>query len=431
MSTTGANKIRLPYPHPGQQAVRLSAKRNNWLAAGRRWRKTTLVMPIAVESALKGQFILWGAPTFDQVRIAWKETKNATGNLAKFTQQTWTCQMPGNGTIIYRSLDDPDNARGHTADGIIIDEAGDVKEAAWYEVLQPMLIDTGGWSWAVGTPKGRNWFWREYTAASDRDDAARWQIPTVGCKIGKDGLERQPHDLENPHIDFREIERIFSTTPQHVFRQEILAEFLKGEGVVFRNIMACLNASLNVKPDHHRDWDSTKEQWQYHEMIAGVDWGKLADFTAISVVCKQCAEEVALDRFNQIDYHFQRQRLAALSERWNIKRIIAESNAMGEPVIEELGRAGLPVEGFATTATTKPPLIESLSLAFEKEECQWLNIPIATSELEAYEVDVNLATGRPKYGAPSGLHDDTVIARALAWHGVTTRKWRDTSFMKV
>jgi len=87
---------------------------------------------------------------------------------------------------------------------------------------------------------------------------------------------------------------------------------------------------------------------------------------------------------------------------------------MGTPIIEELQRDGLPVTPFMTTATSKPPLIESLALALEREDVRWLDDPIATMELEAYERTVSAATGRSSYSAPAGLHDDTVIARALA-----------------
>ena len=59
-------------------------------------------------------------------------------------------------------------------------------------------------------------------------------------------------------------------------------------------------------------------------------------------------------------------------------------------------------------------MIESLALAFEREEVRWLGDPIATLELEAYEVKVNQHTNRASYSAPEGLHDDTVMARALA-----------------
>ena len=73
---------------------------------------------------------------------------------------------------------------------------------------------------------------------------------------------------------------------------------------------------------------------------------------------------------------------------------------------------------FETTAQSKPPLIESLVLAFEREEMQWLDIPVATAELEAYERKVSQTTGRSQYSAPEGMHDDTVMARALALHGM-------------
>lgn len=413
--------IKLPYPHLGQQAVRRHAKRFNILSAGRRWRKTTLLVSVAIEAAVAGKRIMWGAPTFDQVRVAWGECQHSAGGVATFKQSTMIMSLPNGGSIIFRSLDDPDNARSHTFDGLVVDEAGDVKEAAWYEVLRPMLIDTNGWAWLIGTPKGRNWFWREYIGAADRDDAMSWQIPTLGCKLANGDLIREPHPLENPNIPFAEIYNIWQTTPEMTFRQEILAEFVEGEGVVFRNITACLKAPKDVTPDDHKD----------HRVVAGLDWAKHNDFTATSIVCADCKAELARDRFNQIDYHFQRDRLKALYGKWHVKRIEGELNSIGEPNIEELRRDGLPVFGFQTTSLTKQPLIESLALCFEKEECQWQADTIWTSELEAYEIKLSTVTGRPTYSAPEGLHDDTVIARALAWYAVVGRWKRMGAFIKV
>ena len=361
------------------------------------------MVSVAVEAAVKGAAVLWGAPTFDQVRIGWNETRHAAGDVAQFHQSTMTATFPTGGTITFRSLDDPDNARGHTADGVIIDEAGDVVERAWYEVMRPMLIDTNGWAWLIGTPKGRNWFWREYGAAHTRADAMHWQIPTVGCSIDNGMLIRKPHPLENPDVPWSEIEQIYATTPEDTFRQEIMAEFLENEGAVFRNIRANLYAGGDAVGQHAG-----------HRVVMGVDWGKQSDFTALSVVCADCRRELALDRFNQIDYSFQRARLKALADKWHVNYISAESNSMGTPIIEQLVADGLPVYGFETTATSKPPLIESLALAFEREEVKWLADDVATLELEAYERKVSATTGRSAYSAPEGLHDDTVMARALA-----------------
>ena len=372
-------------------------------------------MAIAVEAAAASkQRIIWGAPTYDQVRIGWDETRHATGALARFTQQRMVADFPGGGSILYRSLDDPDNARGHTADGVVIDEIGDVKPSAWYEVLRPMLIDTGGWLWGIGTPKGRNWFFTEHIAAHDRKDSACWQVPTLGVTIQDGLLQRAPHALENPNIPMSEIEQLWRTLPERTFRQEILAEFIEGEGAVFRNIGSCIHAPMNGNPEEHAG----------HHIVAGVDWGKHNDYTAISVGCDTCRLEVARDRFNKIDYAFQRARLGVLAERWKPDLILAESNAMGDPIVEQLQRDNLPVMAFETTASSKPPLIENLALALEKAEWQFQGDPVWTAELEAYERTVSANTGRSSYSAPEGCHDDTVMARALmAWAAGHISTW--------
>lgn len=397
--------IILPYPHPGQQAIRRQARRFNWLAAGRRWRKTTLVMSIAVEEALRRKKILWGAPTFDQVRIGWNEAKKAAGAVASFVENKMLASFPTGGSIVFRSLDDPDNARGHTADGIVIDEVADVKEDAWYDVLRPTLIDTEGWAWFIGTPRGHNWFWRESMSAVDRDDSMAWQVPTLGVSITENGLNRKSHPLENPTIPFDEIERIWHTTPERTFRQEILAEFVDSSGGVFRGVLAAATATPLAGPEDG------------HTYIAGVDWARTGDFSAIAVLDATEKRMVALDRFNQIDYHVQLGRLRALHERFCFQVIIAEANSMGTPLIETLQRDDLPVQPFTTTNASKAQAMDALALAFERGEIRILNDPTLLAELQAYE-QTRTASGMLRYSAPAGMHDDCVMALALAWQAV-------------
>lgn len=401
--------ITLPAPHLGQATVRREAKRFNILSAGRRWRKSTHVMAIAAEAMAHGKTILWGAPTFNQVRIGWDELQKAGRGLMRFHVQRMTATLPETGgQVIFRSLDNPDNARGYTADGVIIDEAGDVRPEAWYEVLRPTLMDTGGWLWAIGTPKGRNWFWREWLKSHSRDDYMSWQIPTVGCHLDMEGnLTRKKHPLENPDIPWEEIVNIFESSPLDTFRQEILAEFLENEGSVFRNIDSCINAEKTV-PAEHKD----------HFIVAGIDWGRQNDFTAISIGCKNCMRELDLVRFNKIGYIYQRKRLKELIKKWNVRATQAESNAMGLPNIEQLQKDGLKVIGVDTNIKTKRQMIEGLALHFDKKSFQFLSIPYATAELEAYERIISEATGNTRYSAPSGMNDDTVIARALMAKGL-------------
>ncbi len=361
-------------------------------------------MALAVEGAVRGQTWLWVAPTFDQVRIGWDETRKAVGQYASFTQQRMMAEFPTGGRIIYRSLDDPDHARGHTADGLVIDEAAGVQDDAWYEVLRPMLIDTAGIAWIGSTPRGRNWFWREWMKAEEREDSMAWQTPTLGVRITDQGLVREPHPLENPDVPFEEIEALWRTMPERVFRQEILAEFLESGGGVFRGV----TAAATLEPQGPEPG---------HQYVFGIDWAREADWTVIIVIDIATHSVVAMDRFNQIDYALQRQRLIALAERYQPTVIIAEANAMGQPIIEELQRDGLPVRAFITTNATKAEIIERLALAFERGDIRLLKDDVLVAELQAYTME-RLRSGMVRYTAPGGMHDDCVMALALAWQGV-------------
>jgi len=295
--------------------------------------------------------------------------------------------FPNGGEVSVRSADNPDSLRGEGLNLGVLDEIAYMQEEAWSEAIRPALSDKQGKAIFISTPKGRNWFWRLWQKGlGDDPDWRSWQRPTS----------------DNPFILPKEIEDAKKDLPELTFEQEYLAVFLENEGAVFRNITACLNAPETNYSEHNK-----------HKIVVGIDWGKQNDFTAISFGCINCHTEVARDRFNKIDYAFQRGRIQSMAKTWYPSLILAESNAMGIPIIEQLQREGMPVVGFDTTPTSKPPLIESLALCLDRAEWQFQKDPIWTGELEAYERKVSPVTGRSQYSAPEGLHDDTVIARAL------------------
>ena len=123
---------------------------------------------------------------------------------------------------------------------------------------------------------------------------------------------------------------------------------------------------------------------------------------------------VALERFQQVDYTVQTERLKLLAQRWRPRLIHAERNSIGEPLLEQLLREGLPVRGFQTTASSKKRLIDELALAFAQRVVHLPADPVLTGELCAFSVELTGA-GNLRYSAPPGLHDDTVMALALAW----------------
>jgi len=386
-------------PHPGQAMVHLHPARFKVLVTGRRWGKTRLGVHECLDVASGGGRAWWIAPSYKMGEVGWRPIKHMGSKLgAEIRKVDRQMILPNGGEVTVRSADNPDSLRGEGLDLAVFDECAFISEGAWTDSIRPALSDRLGKAIFISTPKGRNWLWRLYQRGQDpsNDEWISWQLPTS----------------DNPYIDKTEIEAARQGLPELTFEQEYLAVFLEGQGAVFRNIGACLNAPAS-KPEDHKG----------HRIIMGVDWGKQNDFTCLSLGCADCRYEIAQDRFNQIDYHFQRQRLQVLADKWNVTDIIAESNAMGAPIIEELQRSGLPVRGFDTTSTSKPPLIENLALTLEREEFQFIDDPVWTGELEAYERKVSPMTGRSQYSAPEGMHDDTVMARALMIHGAVNDRW--------
>jgi hypothetical protein len=61
--------------------------------------------------------------------------------------------------------DNPDALRGPYLDGVVLDEFADMKPEVWHEVVRPMLADRRGSATFIGTPKGKNEFFRLYENA--------------------------------------------------------------------------------------------------------------------------------------------------------------------------------------------------------------------------------------------------------------------------
>jgi phage FluMu gp28-like protein len=364
------------------------------LACGRRWGKTTLGLDRLIHPALDGYPVGWFSPTYKMLADVWREAVRLLKPIAsRINSQEHRLEMITGGLLDMWSLDAPDVARGRKYRRVVIDEAAMVPalEEAWNAVIRPSLADYAGDAWFCSTPKGFNYFHTLFTYGQDqtRSDWASWQMPTTA----------------NPFIPVSEVEEMRATLPERIFAQELLAQFLDDAGGIFRKVMAAATA-----PEQKAAIDG-------HRYAMGVDWGKHSDFTVITVIDVTTRQEAFKDRFNQIDYALQRQRLMALQSRFHCKPIIAEKNSMGEPIIEQLQREGLPVEAFTTTNASKAEAIEALVLAFEKDEIKILPDAVTIAELQAYEAE-RLPSGMLRYGAPEGMHDDTVMSLALAWQAV-------------
>jgi hypothetical protein len=394
-------QITMPKPHEAQRQIMASLARFKVVCCGRRFGKTIFIPRMRVKRMLNGEPGAYFAPNYKMLQQYYRDTKQMLEPIiTDVSKQEHRFGFIGGGSYTMWSLDSPDSARGRKYGFADVDEAAMIPslEDAWNAVIRPTLTDLEGDAGFWSTPKGLNHFFTLFAKGQDgQNDWESFQFPTSA----------------NPYINPSEIEAARLDLPEDVFKQEYLAEFIQGEGAVFRNILANLYDG-NEKPADHAG----------HVIVAGVDWGAVNDFTAISVACETCGKELELDRFNQIDWEFQRKRLIGVLDRWGVSYTLCEENSIGSPNLEALQREAKHRKfgGFMTTAQSKPPLIQSLALCLEQEEMQWLNIPIATRELEAYEAKRNEITNRIQYSAPEGFHDDTVIARCLVREAIEERK---------
>jgi hypothetical protein len=311
-------------------------------------------------------------------------------------EQERRLELISGGAIDLWSLDSPDAGRGRKYAVIVIDEAAMIPtlEQAWQQSIRPTLTDFRGSAWILSTPRGLNYFNVLFNRGQDceHDDWASWQMPTS----------------TNPFIALEEIEAARMDMTEAAFQQEYLALFVNWEGSVFRRVVEAATATRKLRPETG------------HEYIIGCDWGRSHDYTVFVVLDATTHAMVDMDRSNHVDYTLQCGRLRALSDLWRPQQIIAEQNSIGQVVIERLTRDGLRVEPFTTTNASKILAIDALVLAFERGEIQVLNDRVLVSELVAYQAE-RLPSGMIRYGAPSGQHDDCVMALAIAWSAVCSQ----------
>ncbi len=385
----------MPTLHAGQAEIIFDQSRFKVVVAGRRWGKTLTGVLQALECGLNGGIAWWIAPIYSIAEIGWT-------SLVVLAQQIPGMQIknadrailtPNGGIIKAKSAQNPNSLRGFALDLAVLDEAAFMTQGTWTYVVRPTLSDRQGKALFITTPNGRNWLYHLWLSAHEWDNWQAWRKPTSS----------------NPFILAAEIADAKRTLPDQVFNQEYMAEFMDNAGTFFKDIEQYATA---VEQLH---------AIRSNQYVMGIDWGQSNDYTVFSMCDVTRKEIVALERTNQIDYKFQLDKMMAFANKFKPKLIVVESNSLGRPQIDHMSRlkfadgSALKIHAFNTSNSSKRQILEELSLGLESDELKIIPHPDLMRELQSFEIHVG--AGTPKFSAPAGLHDDTVIATALAWHG--------------
>ena len=365
-------------PHQSQSKILNEAKRFNVLSCGRRFGKSALAVNLLCETAISGKPAGYFAPTYKLLDGTFNECLLALEPIIARKNDHQFIELITGGRIEFWSLENELAGRSRKYKRAIIDEAAFAKDLwkRWTESIRATLSDLKGDAWFLSTPKGKNDFHKLYMrGVSQEPNWNSWQMSTY----------------MNPFIDPLEIDDAKKDLPELAFSQEYMAEFNDNAANPFgiAYIDQCTYPLSNLPAVSY-----------------GIDLAKSHDWSVIIGIDKN-GSVCYFERW-QSDWRTTRAKILELPRGY----IAIDSTGVGDPIGEDIQRARGDVEAFKFTSTSKQQIMEGLAVAIQTRTITF-PLGLITEELKNFEYQYS-RTG-VKYSAPTGLHDDTVCALALAW----------------
>ena len=374
-------RIELPKPHINQQGILDNSARFRVVMCGRRFGKSELSQILCINAAIHGQQVAYITPTYKLAKAFFKKLSqylHFPNNISDLI-----INFPNSGSVEFFTGERLDNLRGRKFHLVVVDEASFIAnlEDGWLNAIRPTLTDYIGKAVFLSTPRGKNYFYSLYMKSGEPD----WQ-----------GFKFTTYD--NPFIDKSEIDDARLQLPEVVFEQEYMANPAENSANPFGNtfIQKCIRPISSQVP-----------------IAFGIDLAKSFDWSVI-IGLDANGHVAYFDRF-QMDWHNTKETIRRLPK----VPILVDSTGVGDPILEDLQREGISIQGLKFTSQSKQQLMEGLSTAIQQNRIGFPDNEIR-KELDIFEYQFN-ANG-VRYSAPNGFHDDCVMALALAWNNYSMKR---------
>lgn len=369
--------LTLPKPHQAQQRVLNSNARFRVLMCGRRFGKSLISQSISIETGIYKKKVAYITPTYALGKTFFKEILQMLPNeIYKKNESDLTIEFITGGSVQFFTGERLDALRGRKFHLVIIDEASFIPnlEDGWNNSIRPTLTDYKGQAIFLSTPRGKNFFYSLFLRGGSQD----WE-----------SFKFTTYD--NPYIDPNEIDDAKRQLPPVVFEQEYLANPMENAANPFGThfINQCVK-DLSDKPP----------------IFFGIDLAKSVDYTVI----------IGLDEDGNTSY-FQRYQKDWTQTKAHIltlphdATICIDSTGVGDSIVEDLQTDFAAMYGIKFTSQSKQQMMVRLVNIIQQNGIGFPN-GLIKEELEIIEYQYT-STG-VRYGAPSGFHDDCVMALALA-----------------
>lgn len=379
----GQVEVTLHRLHDGQRRIADHPARFKVVMCGRRFGKSALGIRWLCDGVLKGESCGWFAPNYKYAGDAWRELVQRLGPVIQSkNEQDRRVELVNGGVLEVWTLDSDDPARGRKYHRVVIDEAGIVSELLklWQASIRPTLVDYEGHALFLGTPKGRRHGFMQLFQRGESDDP-KW-------------ASFRASTLDNPYIPPEEVEEARRELPPEIFQQEF--EGIPTDDGANPFGLTAIRSAVKPLSDHP-------------PVVFGVDLARSLDYS-VAVGLDAWGAVCVLDRW-QLPWGETKTKIQALVGQ---TPIVADSTGVGDGIVADLQAMGVDVTPHYFTQPSKLRLMQRLVAAFQGEQ---LGIPDGwlVRELEAFEFTYT-ASG-VKYEAPKGMHDDGVMALALALYG--------------
>lgn len=382
--------VTLYNPHLNQKRIHDSINFDPYkyyvLNIGRQWGKTMLAMNQVYYWAINnpGSKIGWVSPVYKQSEKVFDEMARAfQPDFIKVNAQKLTIEVNGS-TIQFFSAERYHNIRGFTFDYLVCDEFAFMAEQAWTEVLRATVLIKGKKVLLISTPKGKNHFYTLFNLDGINEQYKSFKMSSY------DGLAEK-----------EEIDGARYTLPEHIFRQEYLAEFVDNGSGVFSNV-PILDTNHGSK------------------FYAGIDLGRADDYTVLTILNEK-GNMVYCERWRHNTWQNIINSMLPILSRFK-PRVLIEVNSIGDVIFEQLGKVYASVYPFVTTSKSKQDIVEGLQVAIQNKEFTLLDLEWLKKEFDLFTYEYSPKTRSIKYSAPTGFHDDGVMSCCLAYQCL--KEWK-------
>ena len=251
--------------HPAQKRVVEDTHRFRVVNAGRRFGKSIMAVEELLFNAVKKEaMVAYCAPTYLQAReIAWAILKKRVQDFSVVSINDTRLEMIINNSvgstskITLKGWESVESLRGQSFDFLVLDEVAMYRgfSTGWEEVVRPTLLDRNGSVLFISTPKGFNFWYDLYNMESKDKDYKSFHFTAY----------------DNPYLSKGELDKTKLELTEDRFSQEIMADFRKTEGLVYKEF----NRSRHVF--------SKEEGKVFVKTFGGLDFGFTNPCAAITI----------------------------------------------------------------------------------------------------------------------------------------------------